>query len=241
MLLFGKQLSLRVLVREANALRKQSLLLHRDWGSKGVAVHPRTSNTDVVFLLHGVFASAGVFRPLEERLRAAGIQHVGKFSYRPGRSVVSLAQQLRKEIEYIPQGTRIHLVGHSLGGVVGRYYVQELGGSARIRQTISLASPFHGTSVARWLPLQVARELSPSSELLAALRDPMRLPRNVPHTSIVADSDMVVVPPSSAAFPFGDVVVVEGLGHNGLLFDEEVANMVVQRILDVSIEDERAA
>jgi len=221
---------LEVLLREADALRKQSILLPRALGTRPVALHPLGDDEDVVFLLHGVLATAGVFAPIETRLRAAGILHIGSFSYQPLRSVASLAAELRREVRNLPPRARLHLVGHSLGGIVARYFAHEHT-SVRVVSTISLASPFHGTSVARWVPTVLARELSPSSPLLASLRDPTRQPRYVRHTSFVAADDVVCSPPSSAAFPFGEVIVVPDCGHNGLLFDPGVADAVCARIL----------
>ena len=232
--------ALRVLVREADALRRQSMLLHRSLAPRGVALPARGEPVDVVFLLHGVAATAGVFGPLEQRLRAAGIDHVASFTYHPFRSIESLARELRRAVRWIPPRGRVHLVGHSLGGIVARWYVQEAGGASRVAQTISLASPFHGTRVARYVPGSFARHLEPDSSLLARLRHPSRIAIEVPHTSFVAAGDVIVSPPESAAFPFGDVVTVEGVGHNALLFDGDVASEISARIVS-GRQDARAA
>jgi pimeloyl-ACP methyl ester carboxylesterase len=188
----------------------------------------------VVFLLHGFLATAGVFEPLERHLRSEGIEHIASFSYHPFRSVPSLGAELRERILSIPARARLHLVGHSLGGVVARFYAQELGGASRIEQIISLASPFHGTTTAQKLPASlgrltpILREMTPDSPLLARLRQGTL---EVPHTSVVAGADLLVSPPHSAAFPGSEVVVLEGVGHNGLLFDERAARLVSERIL----------
>ncbi|MCU0683370.1 MAG: hypothetical protein MUF34_14215 [Polyangiaceae bacterium] len=220
----------RQIWREAEALRRQSTLLPRKLGPRGVALHPRDCEVDVVYVLHGVLATAGVFEQIERRLRDAGVEHVASFTYSPLRSVESLAQQLRRECERIPEGARLHLVGHSLGGIISRYYVQEEGGRSRVRQTISLGSPFHGTTIARYLPPSLEDKLSPTSPVLAKLRDPARGAPEVPHLSIVAADDMLVRPAMSAAFPIGDVEVLDDVGHNGLLFDPRVADLVCARI-----------
>ncbi|HEU4406445.1 MAG TPA: hypothetical protein VFS43_14365 [Polyangiaceae bacterium] len=195
-----------------------------------MALHPRDCEVDVVYLLHGVLATAGVFGLLEDRLRQAGVEHVASFTYGPLRTIDSLARQLRSECQRIPEGARLHLVGHSLGGVVARYYVQECGGRRRVRQTISLGSPFHGTTIARYLPPTLEGNLSPDSALLAQLRDPARAAPEVPHLSVVAADDLFVRPAMSAAFPTGEVEVLDEVGHNGLLFDPRVADLVCARI-----------
>lgn len=226
---------MRTVAREAEALRRQSALLHRGLRPRGVALSARGGEEHVVFLIHGFMATAGVWEPLERRLRDAKIEHVASFTYHPFRSVASLASELSRACAAIPSRARLHLVGHSLGGVIARYYVQELGGARRVAQTISLASPFHGTEVARGVPAVVskvaplAREMAPDSRLLARLRQ--RASADVPHTSVVAAADLVVTPPESAIFPSGETVVLDDVGHNGLLFDDRAAAVVCRQIL----------
>lgn len=218
---------------EANALRRQSALLHRGLLPRSAPLAHRGEPVDVVFLLHGFMATAGVFEPLKRHLREEGIDHTASFSYHPFRSVPSLAAELRRACDALPRRARLHLVGHSLGGVVARYYVQELGGAGRVEQIISLASPFHGTTTAQRVPSSlgqltpILRDIAPDSALLARLRDN---PVTIPHTSVVAEGDLLVTPPHSAAFPGSEVVLLSGVGHNGLLFDERAARVVSRKL-----------
>jgi hypothetical protein len=52
----------------------------------------------------------------------------------------------------------------------------------------------------------------------------------VPHTSVVAAEDRLVVGNETACLGVGDVIVLEKRGHNALLFDEEVAGLVIDRV-----------
>lgn len=236
---------LRTAWREVDALRRQSTLLHRGLRARAVGGEAGPGEEDVVFLLHGFLATAGVFGPLEEKLREAGFDRVASFSYHPFRSVPSLADELRRACAQMPPWARIHLVGHSLGGVVSRHYVQELGGHAQVVQTISLASPFHGTQRAVRVPEAVGRvsplvrDMAPGSALLARLRAGAH--GGPPHTSFVAMGDTLVTPPESAVFPAGEVVRVPGVGHNALLFDEATARGVSERIARVAASRRAAA
>jgi triacylglycerol lipase len=184
-----------------------------------------------VLLLHGFMASAGVFRPMRARLERAGIR-VASFTHAPGVGVRRIAAQLSLLVGKLHPGARVHLVGHSLGGVVARWYVQEMGGDRRVAQTISLASPFHGAPVARRLRVLVGADLHGESELLARVRAGANRVA-VPHTSIVGGADRMVQPIDSARFPVGDVLVLPGRGHNMLLFDEEVMGIVLRRVKEL--------
>jgi len=184
---------------------------------------------DVVVLLHGFMATAGVFRPMRARLERDGSVHVASFTHAPGFGVRRIARQLAALVDRIHPDARVHLVGHSLGGVVARWYVQEMGGHRRVVQTVSLASPFGGARVAQRLPLLIGAELHGESKLLARVR--AHAGRHaVPHTSVIGGADQLVFPAESARFPVGDVVVLPGRGHNMLLFDEEVVGLVLRRV-----------
>ncbi len=215
-------------MRETLATLREVWLMPRDISP---IVPEAKRGDDVVVLVHGFLASAGVFRPLRQRLEAETGAHVASFSHAPGARIHRIAHSLSRIVDRIPHGARIHLVGHSLGGIVARYYVQECGGHRRVVQTISLAAPFGGAPLASRLPLFVGQDLHPGSALLARLRKRAH-EHAVPHTSIAGTHDRTV--PHEAALDFvGERVSLTGLGHNTLLFDEEVARTIVLRVKSV--------
>lgn len=227
LLFFSGSVPLRARVTETLATLREVALMPRDL----VPIVPRElcETDDVVVLIHGFFASAGVFRPMKSALAADTDAKIASFTHAPGVPIDRIATSLKRLVDRIPKCRRVHLVGHSLGGIVARWYVQEHGGHERVAQTISLASPFGGTERARPFPVLVGRDLCRTSPLLARLRARAH-EHDVPHTSLVADSDSMVVPTESAVFPRGDAIVLPGRGHNSLLFDPESIATVVGRI-----------
>ncbi|HEX3344507.1 MAG TPA: alpha/beta fold hydrolase [Polyangiaceae bacterium] len=208
---------------ERLALLREVALVPRDLA----AVVPRAlPGEDVVVLVHGFFASAGVFRPLRARLERETGAHVATFTHAPGVGIRRIARRLARLVDQFPHGTHITVVGHSLGGIVARWYVQELGGHQRVARTISLASPFGGIDVP---PLLVGADLHEQSALLRRLREHAHV-CGVPHTSIVGEDDSVVVGVETASLGFGEVVVVPRRGHNALLFCDRVAGLVIDGV-----------
>jgi triacylglycerol lipase len=208
---------------ERFALLREVALVPRDLAA---IVPEARAGDDVVVLLHGFMASAGVFRPLRLRLEREAGARVATFTHAPGVGIRRIARRLGELVDRLPHGTRITVVGHSLGGVVARWYVQELGGHARVARTVSLGSPFGGVDVPQLL---VGADLHEQSALLRRLREGARL-SGVPHTSIVAEDDTVVVGVETASLGFGDVVVLPRRGHHGLLFCERAAGLVIDRV-----------
>ncbi len=211
---------------ETRATLREVVLMRHDLGA---VIPDHRSGDDVVVLVHGFFASAGVWRPLKRRLEEEGAR-VASFTHAPGTPVRLIAKQLERLVDRIVVGARVHVIGHSLGGVVARWYVQEQGGHARVTQTISLASPFGGAPAARNFPILVGNDLAPNSHVLTRLRARAHV-HDVPHLSITSTGDRMV-PARAAAYQRHDYVMLDGIGHNSMLYDEEVVDMVVRRIFD---------
>ncbi len=211
---------------ETIASLREVVLMPRDLAP--VVPDARTGD-DVVVLLHGFLATAGVFRPMGARLEREVGARVATFTHAPGVGVKRIAKQLARFVDRIPHGARITIVGHSLGGVVARWFVQELEGHRRVAQTISLASPFGGAALASRVPVFVGADLHASSDLLARVRARTHVGA-VPHTSIVAGEDRMVVGIKTASLPRSEVIVLPGRGHNTLLYDEAVIQIVLERI-----------
>ncbi len=211
--------------REAMAFARQATLLHRDVA----ASYPRLAEpgAHVAVFIHGLFATAGVLRPIREVVQEKTGAHAASFSYAPGPGVAAVAEQLAELVDRMPSGVHVHLIGHSMGGLVARWFVQELGGDPRIVQSISLASPFRGTKRAKLMPAAAGRDIAPGSAVLTRLAE--RGDCGVPHLSVVAAADALVT--EDASLHHGQRVEVDGCGHNGLLYHPEVAELVANRVL----------
>lgn len=170
----------------------------------------------MVVLVHGFLATAGVLRPLREAIERDTPARVASFTHLPGATIEEVAGRLRELLTRLPRAERIHLLGHSIGGLAARYFVQELGGDPRVLGTISIASPFDGARRAWLLPGRLGRELRPASPILAALREGLARDRSVPHLAVAGSHDAVV---PVVLFPSGiERLLVPGSGHNAVLY-----------------------
>jgi len=218
--------SLEGVGREAAAIARQATLICRDVrGARPMWVR---SDRDVVMLVHGLFATAGVLRPLRRDIEARTGAFTTSFTHPPGPGIRRIAQEIARAVAAISGDVRIHLIGHSIGGVAVRYFVQELGSDGRIVQTLSIGSPFGGARPARLFPAPVGRDVAPGSHLLQRLAQGARQRLVVPHLSIAGQEDHVV--PSGAQLAAGETLSVPGCGHNSLLYHPRVAAEVVARI-----------
>lgn len=218
----------RIAGLEAMAYARQAVLLPQD-AARPILPRGVRDGEDVVVLLHGLFATAGVMRPLRQAIERISGVHTATFTYAPGPDIGALCDQLERVTAELPATSRLHLVGHSLGGVLARAYAHDRGDS-RVVQTISLGAPFAGLPGAAMVTLGAAKDLDPQSALLRRLRiEGSTL--GIPHLSILAGGDNVVRPPLVHALPGGDVALLEEAGHCTLLFDDEAARLVKERIV----------
>jgi triacylglycerol lipase len=188
----------------------------------------RRAEQRTVVLVHGYLANRGPLLPLAAYLRARGHKQILAYEYSGAAGIEQAAIGLRDFLRARVRGGRIDLVCHSLGGLVARVYLQELGGARRVDRCITLGTPHRGTYNAYWVTSRVGRELRPDSALLARLDSSRAAAANVRFASIVAGSDNIVIP---RVFSSTDAVVhVPGLGHMGLLFSPTAFRAVAERL-----------
>ena len=191
---------------------------------------PAVAKGDVVVFVHGFLATAGVLRPLRDAVERETRAATASFTHPPGLGIVSIGERLASLVASLESPeVRIHLVGHSIGGLAAHWFLTELGGDARVAGTTSIATPFEGAPRARFFPGVLARDIAPGSALLARLRS-ARSP--VPHLSIAGGSDRVI--PGGALLPHGETLLVEGAGHNEVLYHPDTVVAVVRRIARMS-------
>jgi hypothetical protein len=187
-----------------------------------------------VLLVHGFAGTSSIFTALRHALRRHGLDQTHTVTYSPlTRDVRTAALRLAGEVEGLCARTgrrRVHLVGHSLGGLIARYYVQRLGGDKRVAVLVTLGTPHQGIAVARllsWLPL--VAQLRPDSVAIKELTRPARGCRTR-FVSFYSDLDEVVIPSTRARIDHPDLrarnVLVHGVGHLTLPMHRAVIRQV---------------
>ncbi|WP_405899453.1 alpha/beta fold hydrolase [Streptomyces sp. NBC_00727] len=201
---------------------------------------PSADGTDrppVVFL-HGFIDNRSVFVLLRRSLARHGWRHLESLNYSPLTSDIrTAAELLDRHIEEICVRTghrRVDIVGHSLGGLIARYYVQRLAGDHRVRTLVTLGTPHAGTSVAPLAgALPIVRQMREGSAPIEELRLPAPGCRTR-FVSFWSELDRVIVPAEAACVDHPDLdavnVRVTGIGHLALPVHPAVAAAVRQAL-----------
>jgi triacylglycerol lipase len=126
-----------------------------------------------VLLVHGYGGHKSQWYRVEQTLAAAGFRHVRTFEYDSvGNSIATIADQLTTAVQRLLEETgapEVHLVGHSLGGVIIRYAISVSGLDPLVRTAVTVASPHGGCRLAQFGLGPAAAQLRPGSFTLRKL------------------------------------------------------------------------
>ena len=184
-----------------------------------------------ILLVHGIVDNHTIFAPLERALRRRGFTDLSSFDYGVlTTDVRATAQDLAVAVEKLVAESgaeKVHVIGHSLGGLVTRYYVQRMGGHEKVHTVVTLGTPHQGTKLARagsMLPL--VRQLRPDSDLIAELNEPAP-DCDTRYIAFYSDLDQLILPSRNARIEHPDLrvrnVPVRGVGHMSLTNDGGIA------------------
>lgn len=191
-----------------------------------------------VLLVHGFGHNRSGWYLLEKSLRRAGFSSVHTMNYVAGRKrVPELAARLAGRVEEIRALTgaeKVHIVGHSLGGVLLRWYVQEMGGHERVDTAITIASPHEGTFAALGgIGSATARDLRPGSWVVRRLLATARS-SDVRWIGFHSNIDGLVIPASSAMIRPAALratnIFVKDHAHLTIMLSPVVARSIVSQL-----------
>jgi triacylglycerol lipase len=184
-----------------------------------------------VLLVHGFGGTKSSWSYLARTLRARGVIF-DAISYAPfGTSVEQVADQLAAEVAWMLSKTgadKVHLVGHSLGGVVIAQAIASGRLAGQVDTVVTLGAPFGGSPWAHLFPFgAITRALRGDSPLLLRIaRAPV--PAGVRWLAFTATFDMIVPGLRSAPpHPEVETVTVGGVGHLGMLLSQQVVSRIV--------------
>lgn len=171
---------------------------------------------------------------LRHRLRRDGWPHATGLNYRTRRGDMQrAAEQLRDLVERTCSATgaaRVVLIGHSMGGLICRAYLKDYGGLDRVASVITLGTPHQGSRICALSLDPMVHEMRPESPFLEQLGQDDPIPGAVDFTAIYSSFDHMVVPAGHGYYAGVGNIVVEGVGHNGLLWSRRVYDLVRENL-----------
>ncbi|MCC5952461.1 MAG: alpha/beta fold hydrolase [Acidimicrobiia bacterium] len=195
-----------------------------------------------VLLVHGYGANRSNWGFLSRHLRQAGFGRVHALNYNPLRAdVPHLAELCAARATAVMEhfdSDRVHIVGHSLGGLIARYAVQVLG-LRGVDTCATVASPHGGVRLARYgtalselSPLDTSRQLRPDSPVIELLRSSAR-PLPTRFVAYYSNLDLIV-PARRAMILEAELeatnLLVKDHGHLSIMWSRQLASSIVDQL-----------
>lgn len=211
-----------------------------------------------VLLIYGFMSTRRSFEILEHRLRRDGycvfsINLGGLFDAFNTHGIDESAEKVREKVERLyaryPSLGPLSIIGHSKGGLIGRYYVKRLGGDKRVVNLVTLGTPHHGTPRAYLgcatvgLFAKSVWQMTPMSPFIRRLKIGA-FPRAVRFTSIYSKADYATPFPSAVletgSQPESNLhnIEVAGVSHREFL-TKRVVYQLVRRELEIGYGDKQ--
>lgn len=188
-----------------------------------------------VVLVHGFLETGVSFNVLRKRLEKRGVEcFIPRLHPSDGQGgLEAIAAGLKRDID-ARFGTRepISIVAFSMGGLVSRHYLQNLGGAARCENLITIASPHNGTEMAKLYPSLGAEQMRPHSEFLAKLHATQDKLGKMPLVSYRTPLDLVILPSKSSIWDRAENLSIPVLLHPLMLSSHCVLSDIERRLLD---------
>jgi triacylglycerol esterase/lipase EstA (alpha/beta hydrolase family) len=120
------------------------------------------------------------------------------------------------------------LVGHSMGGLAMRAWLDRYAADRRVHRVITVGSPHSGTWLGRFGYARNTREMRLDSAWRSALTAKEPASRLAGFTCFYSHCDNIAFPASTGTLPGADNRHVAGVAHVHLLFQNEVFNEVLR-------------
>ncbi len=191
----------------------------------GYVVHGKAP----VVILPGVFMRWAFYKSLTDHISLLG--HPVYIVPKLAGNIENIPSSAKKVREVIEENDlkNVVIVAHSKGGLIGKYLLLHENQEQRIQGIIAIATPFHGSSITRFLPHSSIRELSRDSKIINYLRNHSEVNGKI--VSIIPSYDNHIWH-EQGSYLEGAMqnVRVEVPGHHKILKDKTVWRQIVEWI-----------
>ena len=182
-----------------------------------------------VVLVHGLFCNRAFWTPWMRRLRSDKRCFVAINLEPVFGSIDGYRTQIATAVYKVAAATGmpVLVICHSMGGLAVRRWLVDLCDDSIIHHVVTIATPHHGTWLARFAHSQNAREMQPNSPWLNKLNGVSPPGLNRRFVCWYSDTDNIVFPESSACLSGADNRLVAGVSHVCLAFEPSVMNQTL--------------
>ena len=187
-------------------------------------------------MIHGLWNTSSIFSPITSKLDDIGIEYFAptlNHSYGMT-SIIDLTNKLNELIlEKYGLDKELDILGFSMGGIIGRYWIQKFNGHKRTRRFISIGSPHKGRLTAQLVPKYPFRgisEMKINSKFLRELAKNDFVLAEIDYISFFTYWDLMVFPSWWTNLNFGKKISVKVFKHRNLVRNKYVVDKITSEI-----------
>jgi pimeloyl-ACP methyl ester carboxylesterase len=182
--------------------------------------HAQTRGEAPVLMLHGLFNNRASWFWFKRYLRSQGFSNIATINLSTWHNEEVLTELVAKKVDELRHRLgvdKVHLVGHSMGGIIARNFIQLRGGADKVDCCVCLGAPHFGSKLTPFAVSRLGRVLVPNSDFLQRLNN-APLPETIRMTNIFTRKDNMVLPNTNSRLPWGKEVELDNIGHTGLIY-----------------------
>jgi len=196
------------------------------------------STRNPIILIHGLWNTADIFSSITSKLDERGIEYFAPtLKHKYGmKSIVELTYLFNELIlEKYGIEKELDILGFSMGGIIGRYWIKKMNGYKRTRRFITVGSPHKGTLASQLVPkypFSGISEMKINSLLLRDLSKYDYLLSEINCISFFTYWDLMVFPGWRASLNSGEKISLKIYKHKNLIRNIDAVEKIIERLLN---------
>ena len=190
-----------------------------------------------IILIHGLWNTSSIFSFITSKLDEQGVDYFAptlnhSFGMTSIVELTNLMDQLILEKYGLQQ--EIDVLGFSMGGVIGRYWINKFNGYKRTKRFITIGSPHNGTLASQLVPKYPFRGISEMKINSSLLRDLAKYDyflNDIDCISFFTFWDLMVFPGWRAHLNVGEKISLKILKHRNLVRNPAAVEKIIERLM----------
>ncbi len=195
------------------------------------------ANRNPIILIHGLWNTSRIFSFISSKLDEKEVEYFAPtLNHAFGMtSIVELANLMDQLIvEKYGLEQEIDILGFSMGGIIGRYWINKLNGHKRTKRFMTIGSPHNGTLTSQLVPKYPFRgisEMKINSSLLRDLANYDYFLNDIDCISFFTYWDLMVFPGWRANLNVGEKISLNIFKHRNLVRNPVAVERIIERIM----------
>ena len=195
------------------------------------------TNRNPIILIHGLWNTSSIFSLLSSKLDEKEVEYFAPtlnhaFGMTSIVELTNLMDQLILEKYGLEQ--EIDILGFSMGGIIGRYWINKFNGYKRTKRFITIGSPHNGTLTSQLVPKYPFRGISEMKINSSLLRDLAKYDyflNDIDCISFFTYWDLMVFPGWRANLNVGEKISLNIFKHRNLVRNPAAVERIIERLM----------